>query len=370
MQINGIIHKLDNIINNIEIYYKIFDELTKAFYGMKYKKYESIINIIQFKKFNNIINEDIKKIINITNIEQKIGELMKIYEQMTEKNNHIIAEILIDQNNINSDIRIINSYEQRKREEKIECYKYRDEYQYTNEHQIKENCNITIDDVPIVFSYFYKFNKAGIHKIKYSFDNNVTKANDLFANCFFIKYLDFSKFNSEYVSNMCSMFYGCKRLENINLSFLNTEKVFNMSCMFSGCESLKVLDLLYFNTAEVINMSSFLSGCKSLNKIDLSNFDIKKVENLSWMFYGCSSLNYINLHNFNTEGIKYLYTMFNGLKIDNENLNIITSDRNILNIIIKFSGIKNNLASILLDYYAKFLSYKDCLENSINISLN
>ena len=78
MQINGIIHKLDNIINNIEIYYKIFDELTKAFYGMKYKKYESIINIIQFKKFNNIINEDIKKIINITNIEQKIGELMKI----------------------------------------------------------------------------------------------------------------------------------------------------------------------------------------------------------------------------------------------------------------------------------------------------
>ena len=140
--------------------------------------------------------------------------------------------------------------------------------------------------------------------------------------------------------------------------------------MFSGCESLKVLDLLYFNTAEVINMSSFLSGCKSLNKIDLSNFDIKKVENLSWMFYGCSSLNYINLHNFNTEGIKYLYTMFNGLKIDNENLNIITSDRSILNIIIKFSGIKNNLASILLYYYAKYLSYKDCLENSINISLN
>ena len=254
-------------------------------------------------------------------------------------------------------------------EEKIKCYKDGGEFEYFNEEEIKNNCKITIDDIPIVFSYFYKFNKVGLHRIKYSFEKNLIKTNDLFSNCFFIKSLDFSNFNSEYVKNMCQMFYRCKRLENINLSFFNTENVYNMSYMFYGCESLKYLDFFYFNTSKVINMNSFLSGCKSLTQINLSNFDIKNVENISFMFYGCTSLNYINLSNFNTEQIRFMYTMLDGLRVDNENLNIITGDKYILNLTIKFPGIKRTIASILLALYYQYLSsYRDYIfEKSINI---
>ena len=122
--------------------------------------------------------------------------------------------------------------------------KIKNKYKYENESQLKEFCFITINDLPINFSYYYKFNKVGLHKIKYSFTKNLKKANDLFSNCSFIKNLDFSNFNSEDIRNMCSMFYNCKRLENINLSYFNTEEVINMSYMFFGCESLKELNLL------------------------------------------------------------------------------------------------------------------------------
>ena len=61
--------------------------------------------------------------------------------------------------------RKVNSYEQYYREIKFDEY----EKEYENEKEIKENCEIRINDKIIPFSYFYKFNKKGKYNIKYIF---------------------------------------------------------------------------------------------------------------------------------------------------------------------------------------------------------
>ena len=81
--------------------------------------------------------------------------------------NYITAELNIEEDNQN--IRIINSYEQSTREKKNIEYKKENE----NEKEIKDNCEIIINDELIPFSYFHKFNKKGKYKIKYIFKNKI-----------------------------------------------------------------------------------------------------------------------------------------------------------------------------------------------------
>ena len=304
------INKFNMVIQNLDIYYKIYEELIKSFYDMKYKNYQVIDNILEFEKYTDKIIEDINKFFGAIDDGEKFRYLINIYEQMCN-NNSIIGEIYIDKENINKEIRIINSLDQRGREGEL-INKF--DSPYRNEEEIKNYCNITIDNNPIGFSYFYKFNKIGKYNIKYTFMKNLSKANDLFANCSCITKLDFTNFSSEYVINMDSMFFGCKGLKEINLLNFNTEKVISMRNLFSGCESLKEINVSYFNTGKVTDMSFLFFGCKSLTKVDLGNFDINNVEDLSLMFYDCDSLSYIHLPYYKTKDIAYVNDMYNKLK--------------------------------------------------------
>ena len=162
--------------------------------------------------------------------------------------NYIIAEIIISEKDVNKDIRIINSYEGNKVE-------------YVNEKELKENCEIKINDNIIPFSYFYKFEKVGKYEIKYIFKKNMVK--------------------TDY------MFYGCNLLTNINLSNFNIQNITNMSFMFSQCEYLTKLDLSNFKTENVINMSYMFYKCKSLKSINLSNINTQNVKDMSSMFKDC-----------------------------------------------------------------------------------
>ena len=310
--IKKITTKFNIIINNLEIYQKIYENIAKSFNNTIYKNYQVIDNIIEFEKYTYKISEDINQITNIIDISEKFKYLMNIFDQMSS-NNYIIGEIFIDENNINRDIRIINSYEQRKKEGELVKMNFDSKFN-ENEEQIKNICDIIIDGNPIGFSYFYKFNKIGRHIIKYSFLSNLTKANDLFAHCSSITKLDFAYFSSERITNMDSMFFLCKGLKDLNLLNFNTEKVISMDSMFYGCESLKEVDLSNFNTGNVKYMNSFFSGCKSLTKADLGNFHIDKIENLSFMFCNCNSLSYINLCNYKTKDITYMNNMLDKLK--------------------------------------------------------
>ena len=136
-----------------------------------------------------------------------INEEGKYIENKNTIKNYIIAEINIQKNNQNE--RIINSYEEADRNKKFIEYKK----EYKNEKEIKDNCEIRINNKIIKFCYFYEFKEKGKYNIKYIFKNNI-------KNCNF-------------------MFYKCKKLTNINLSNFNANNVTNMEWMFSDCFYLR-----------------------------------------------------------------------------------------------------------------------------------
>ena len=128
-----------------------------------------------------------------------------------DNNNFITAEIDIKEEDIYKSIRIINSFENTKKE-----YKWEDEETDNikgNEKEIKR-CEIKIDGESIPFCYLYKFSKSGKYHIKYSFSIQLT--------------------------NMSYMFYECSSLTNIDLSNFNTQNVTNLGNMFNGCSSLEI----------------------------------------------------------------------------------------------------------------------------------
>ena len=201
-------------------------------------------------------------------------------------NNYIIGQFDIKEDK--QKIRIINSYEQFKTE-----YGAIFEYQkiYENEKEIKKNCKILINNGPIQFSYFHKFDKKGKYNIKYIFKTNITKTDYMFYGCSSLININLSKFNSSNVTNMGYMFYGCASLENIDLSNFNTNNVTDMSGIFGGCTSLKKIDLSNFNTKKVTDMRAMFQDCELLTSLNLSNFNIHNVKNLNGMFDGCTNLN-------------------------------------------------------------------------------
>ena len=126
---------------------------------------DNLVNI-QLKNVNlllNTLNEDIKKIndklnnlintnyeIKNLNNEIKIENINEIKNE--NENNYIIAEIEIKEEDINKDIRIINSYEESLR---INEYLEKNE-EWNNEEEIKK-CIIKINEKVIPFNYIHKF---------------------------------------------------------------------------------------------------------------------------------------------------------------------------------------------------------------------
>ena len=100
---------------------------------------------------------------------------------------YINADIVINEEDIKKDIRIINSFENAKKE-----YKWRDkeiDNMKGNEKEIKR-CEIKINGELIPFFYFYKFNQSGKYNIQYSFSSELTNINYLFYGCNFLTNID------------------------------------------------------------------------------------------------------------------------------------------------------------------------------------
>ena len=322
-EINQIINKLKYIIENIELYYNINNNIMNN----KNRNYQILNNINNIIKYNNnVIIKDIEEIISDNNINNKFNNLMNLYNKMNISN-YIIAKIYIKKEDINKEIRIINS-----------SFKNKDNN--GNEKEIEENCLIEINNENIPFSYFYTFKKEGKYTIKYTFIKNLTKTNYMFYDCNSLVDIDLSNFNSQNITKMDSMFFGCTSLININLSNFNTQNVIDMSGLFCRCNSLINIDLSNFQTQNVINMSGMFSRCNSLVNLDLSNFNTKNVVNMSVMFSRCNSLININLSNFDTQNVTDMKFMFLGC-ISLKKENIITKDNKISNEINNFFKTKN-----------------------------
>ena len=242
-------------MNKINNYYKISRNIIND-YNIKYKNYIILNNINEFIKYNNIIKNDIKSIIN-----DYIGIKFQIMNDMFYNifnNNYIKGEIKIEDEDINKEIQIINNG------------KY-------NKQEIAK-CIIKINNEKIPFSKKSKFNQKGKYIIQYNFLNNLTITSCLFYECEKISNLDLSNFNTQNATNMCGMFRGCSSLSNLNLSNFNTQNVTNMSYMFYECSSLSNLDLSNFKTQNVTDMSEMFNGCSSLknNKILIKGDKLNK----------------------------------------------------------------------------------------------
>ena len=133
-----------------------------------------------------------------TFIGELINEINKNFNNNIRNtdNNYIIAEIYITDENINNNIRIINSLEEsqiNKDLDKIIIGK--------NEKEIKK-CKIKINDELIPFNYFHKFKNKGLHVIKYKFKYNLTNINFMFCECDSLTNINLSNFNTQNVINM------------------------------------------------------------------------------------------------------------------------------------------------------------------------
>ena len=320
--IDNIIIKLNYIKNNIEIYYNISNIIINNLDKLNYYKLKNINTIINYNK---IIIKDIKDIIENNNLQY----LMVIYDKMNKKeSNYILAEIDIQNEEIDKDIKIINTFENWKME--IKRKDKEDDYKFENEKEIKDNCIIKINDAIIPFSYYYNFNKEGKYIIKYLFKNNLSKADFMFYGCKSFTNIDLSNFDTKNITNMSNMFSGCESLTDIDLSNFNTQNVTNMCNMFRDCKSLTKIKVSDFNTQNVTNICNMFCGCKSLINIDLSNFNIKNVKNMGCLFDGCESLTDIDLSNFFIQNDTNIFAMFSGCNSLRKE-NIKTSDEKLLN---------------------------------------
>ena len=168
-----------------------------------------------------------------------IGEIIKEIKNDSNKyldnNNYILAEIYIDYKNINKDIRIINSYEEKMRKNfpNDKLLEKR-----LNEKEIKE-CKIEINGKLIPFNYFHNLNNACY----------------LFGECKYLTILDLPNFDTSTVIDMRLMFNECYKLKEIKgIDKYITSKVTNMRAMFQECNELQYLDLSNFDTSNVIDM--------------------------------------------------------------------------------------------------------------------
>ena len=320
-------------IKEIKIEDEIRYEIKLLYLGKYLKEIEKDKNLVE--KENEIPNTEFKKQIveiglvkpeNIKNTKQ----LFKRYKQYSNDNNYITAKIKINKDDIDKDIRIINSFEKYKIENKIK--QSSDDIKYENEQEIKENIQIQIEKKYIDFSYFHKFKSEGEYTINYFFRESMTNTNYMFCNCNSIISIDLSNFNTRNIININHMFYFCHSLMNINLSNFDTEKVTNMSYMFSNCSSLLRLNFSSFNTENVTNMNEMFYNCKSLTTLNLSYFNTENVKDMDKLFFGCKSLINLNLSNFTTKNVKYMNRMFYNCDLLYRN-DVKTNDYKILNLL-------------------------------------
>ena len=258
---------------------KVEEVNTKKLYN-NFRDYEKHVNQIQKDKNVLIIDNRINNGISGGNFTTTNNDMIN--------RNFIIGEINIRSDDIYKFTRVINSFENFKRETNLS--EQEDDWKFNNEKELRENIEIKINGKIMPFFYYYKFPVKGRYNIQYSFKKCLTKTNHMFWGCKSIINLNLSNFNTQNVTNMSHMFGGCNTLQSLTLFNFNTQNVTNMHRMFLCCYLLKNLNLSTFNTQNVTDMGFMFGGCYSLTNLNLSNFNTLKVFDMLGMFDGCNSL--------------------------------------------------------------------------------
>ena len=85
--IKNMIKILENVKNNMEKFYNIFDENIKNYNNASNYNYQVLYNINEFIRYKNVIMNDINQIINTDNQNSKFSFIMNIYNKINCKDN-------------------------------------------------------------------------------------------------------------------------------------------------------------------------------------------------------------------------------------------------------------------------------------------
>ena len=340
-EIREIINKLNTVIKNYEIYYGISEQILDG-YDLKNRNYQSLKNVSNITSYNNYITKDIDRILKEKNINNKLKNIMVIYDKMTNKNYVSNVKNLEDSDkeiNINISINKMKSNHNEEKANEISnnindssilneikiTYKLGDEskikiFDNTFVNNNKNNCKIISNNNEYDLSEKISYKNIKIinnneFEIKLTGFENITDMSYMFYNCKkLLNIQNFSNIDISKVTNLNSVFYGCESLQNIpDISNWNTTSVTNIGALFDGCNLLTSLpDISKWNTENITDMSYIFCNCKLLTSLpDISKWSTNKVTNMSDMFAGCQSLCSIpDISKWNTKCVTNIGNMF------------------------------------------------------------
>ena len=288
--IKVLINILNSVMNNINIYYKINEDIIDNYNNNENLNYETIYYLNQFKADDSILNE-LNKIIECNNIKDKFNNIFNIYTKMNIDEINIIYKVT------NKEVKLFNESFIKKN---------------------KNNCKLIINEKEQELKEKYNFglfsSKKDTLKIKLKGITNIINAADMFDNCKSLLSLpDIDKWDTSNITNMAWMFSNCSLLSLPNISKWKISNVTNMNHMFYGCSLLESLpDISEWDTSNVKDMSHLFRNCKKLSSLpDISKWNTSNVTNISYMFYGCSALSSLpEISKWDTSKVTDMFNMF------------------------------------------------------------
>ena len=195
--IKVIINILNEIMNKINIYYKINEYIIDNYDDKnKNRNYETIYYLNQIINNDNYVKE-LDNIVKFNNIKDKFNNILNIYSKMNIDEINIIYKV-----------------------EDIEVKLFGDTFVKNN----KNNCKLIVDGKEQELKTYYTFGffstKKDTLEIKLKGITNITNISLMFNGCSSLLSLpDISKWNTSNVTNMSGMFNGCKDSLNIPEKF-------------------------------------------------------------------------------------------------------------------------------------------------------
>ena len=288
--INEIIGKFENIKKNLDIYYKINENILNAYVNQKYNYY--ILKNIYKNDFENSIGK-IQEIIEENNLVKKCEKLFNLYDDIND-----VHQIKIKYN--------INKSSFTKA--------FGDDFVFNN----KDKCKVILKGGKTNLKTNYLLSEDSSEIILTNIDK-VTDMSCMFKDCVDLySCSDISKWNTKSVTNMSKLFYFCESLIEIpNISNWNISNVKNLSDFMTGCKCISIPDFSKWDTSSVEDMSYMFSNCINIPSLaGIENWDTSNVKNLSHIFENCSSLKNIpDIGKWNTAKVIDFSYMFSGCKI-------------------------------------------------------
>ena len=304
VHIQEIIKYLNNVKENMDIYYDIYNNIINN-YDENKKNYEILQSLIDINNDN--IIEEINHVINFET-KRKGYNILNIYNKMKEFNNEITINYSLDQKKNSK-----SKNNKRIVEEEINIFG--PEFVSKN----KDICKIIYEEQLFDLSQKFKINYNNIttdtFTLKLKGIQKVKNMEQLFKECPSLYSVpDIDKWDVSAFTDIHGLFFNCKSLISLpDISTWDVSNIKDFNHLFSGCASLISLpDLSKWNLNNAVNIYAIFHKCSSLKSLpDISNWNTKKVTNLYGLFLECSSLLSLpDISKWNTDNVNNLSGMF------------------------------------------------------------